>query len=114
LATTPIMAGTFGVISTAGPIANAVVLPLLPVMIVTGASGAILSALSPALGWVLLQLAGLGTSAVMAVAGVIAATPGAAIQVGNWPAAWSIAEAVGAVTALTTLALVTRRTAPLR
>jgi competence protein ComEC len=114
LATTPIMAGTFGVISTAGPLANAAVLPLLPVMIVTGATGAILSALSPALGWVLLQLAGLGTYAVTAVAGVIAATPGAAIQVGNWPAAWSIAEGAGAVTALTTLALVTRRTAPLR
>jgi competence protein ComEC len=114
LATTPIMAGTFGVISMAGPIANAVVLPVLPVMIVTGAGGAILGAVSPALGWVLLQLAGLGASAVTAVAGVIAATPGAAIQVGNWPAAWSIAEAAGAVTALATLALTTRRTGPFR
>jgi hypothetical protein len=91
-----------------------VVLPLLPVMIVTGAGGAILGAVSPALGWVLLQLAGLGASAVTAVAGVIAATPGAAIQVGNWPAAWSIAEAAGAVTALATLALTTRRTGPFR
>ena len=60
LATIPIMAGTFGVISLGGPIANALVLPLLPAMIVVGGAGAILSALHPALGWALLQLAGLG------------------------------------------------------
>jgi hypothetical protein len=34
--------------------------------------------------------------------------------VGNWPTAWSIAEAAGMVTALTTLAVMTGRTAPLR
>ena len=114
VATVPVMAGTFGVISTAGPIANALVLPILPVMILTGATGAILSALNPALGWVLLQLAGLGTSAVTAVAGAMVAVPGSAIQVANWPGSWSIAEAVGVVTALTTLAVATHRTVPLR
>jgi competence protein ComEC len=110
LATFPVMAGTFGVISVAGPVANAIVLPLLPVMIVTGATGAILSTLSPALGWGLLQLTGLGTSIVATVARVLTATPGAAIQVGNWPASWSIAEAAGVVAALVTLAVSTRRT----
>jgi competence protein ComEC len=114
LATVPIMAGTFGVISIAGPVANAIVLPLLPVMIVTGAAGAILSALNPALGWALLQLTGLGTSAITTLARAMAALPGAVIQVGNWPAPWSIAEAAGMVTGLTTLAVVTLRTAPLR
>ncbi len=114
LATFPVMAGTFGVISIAGPIANAVVLPLLPVMIVTGAVGAILSTLNPALGWVLLQITGLGTSFVTAVARVITALPGAAIQVGNWPASWSIAEAAGVVAALATLAVMTRRTVLIR
>jgi competence protein ComEC len=113
LATVPIMAGTFGVLSLAGPVANALVLPLLPVMIVTGATGSILSALNPALGWALLQLTGLGTSAIATLARALATIPGAAIQVGNWPAAWSIAEAAGMVTALTTLAIMTRRTAPL-
>jgi competence protein ComEC len=113
LATVPIMAGTFGVLSLAGPVANALVLPLLPVMIVTGATGSILSALNPALGWALLQVTGLGTSAIATLARALAAIPGAAIQVGNWPAAWSIAEAAGMVTALTTLAIMTRRTAPL-
>jgi len=114
LATAPIMAGTFGVISIAGPIANALVLPLLPAMIVVGGAGAILSALNPALGWALLQLTGLGTSAITSLARLLSAIPGAAIQVGNWPAAWTVAEGVGMVTGLITLAVMTRRTAPLR
>jgi len=108
------MAGTFGVISIAGPAANALVLPLLPVMIVTGATGAILSALNPALGWWLLQLTGLGTSFVTTVARVLTAIPGAAIQVGNWPTAWSVAEGAGVVAALATLAVMSRRTVLIR
>jgi competence protein ComEC len=114
VATVPIMAGTFGVISLGGPIANALVLPILPVMIVTGGTGAILSTLNPAFGWVLLQLTGLGTSAVTTVAQVTAAIPGATVQVGNWPVAWTITEAAGIVTGLVTLAVLTHRTAPLR
>lgn len=114
LATVPVMAGTFGVIALAGPVANAFVLPLLPVLIVTGGAGAILSALSPVLGWVLLQLAGLGADAITMVAGIVTRVPGAAIQVGNWPASWSIAEGVGVVAALATLAVTTNRIAPLR
>jgi ComEC/Rec2-related protein len=110
LATFPVMAGTFGVITVAGPIANAIVLPLLPVMIVTGGAGAILGTLDPALGWGLLQVTGLGTSIVTTVARLLTAVPGAAIQVGNWPASWSVAEAAGVVAALVTLALMTRRT----
>ena len=50
LATVPVMAGTFGVVALGGPIANALVLPLLPAMIVMGGAGAILSALHPGLG----------------------------------------------------------------
>jgi competence protein ComEC len=114
VATFPVMAATFGVISIAGPIANAVVLPLLPVMIVTGAGGAILSALNPALGWALLQITGFGTSFITAIARVLTGLPGAAIEVGNWPASWSIAEAAGVVVALVTVAVMTRRTAALR
>ena len=114
LATFPVMAGTFGVISIAGPVANAVVLPLLPVMIVTGAAGALLSTVHPALGWALLQVTGLGTSFVTTVAHVLTALPGAAIQVGNWPASWTIAEAAGVVAGLATLEVMTRRTALIR
>ena len=56
-------------------------------MIVAGGPGAILSALAPGdSAGVLLQLAGLGTSVTTTVARVITAIPGAAIQIGSWPA----------------------------
>jgi competence protein ComEC len=112
LATLPVMAGTFGVVAVVGPIANALVLPLLPVMIVAGGCGAILSAIHPAIGWLPLQLAGLGTSVVTAVARLVTAVPGAAIQVGSWPASWSIAEVAGLLTALLVVALAARRPRP--
>ncbi len=109
LATLPVMAGTFGVVALVGPIANAIVLPLLPAMIVAGGSGAILSAIHPAFGWLPLQLAGLGTGAITAVARLVTALPGAAIQVGSWPASWSIAELAGLLTAALVVAVAARR-----
>jgi ComEC/Rec2-related protein len=112
VATLPVMAGTFGVLALGGPVANALVLPLLPVMIVTGGAGAILSALHPGLGWVLLQFTGLGTAAITGVARVITAIPGAAILVGSWPAAWSIAETSGLVTAFAVFAASSLRRRP--
>jgi ComEC/Rec2-related protein len=108
VATLPVMAGTFGVIALGGPIANALVLPLLPAMIVAGGLGATLSALHPGLGWVLLQLASLGTSLTASVARIVSAIPGAAIQVGTWPVTWSIAEACGMVAALAVLVITPR------
>jgi ComEC/Rec2-related protein len=105
LATLPVMAGTFGVVALGGPIANALVLPMLPVMIVTGGSGAILSALHPGLGWLLLRFTALGTIAMTAVARAVTAIPGAAIVVGSWPAAWSIAEVAGLAAACAVLAV---------
>ncbi len=51
LATAPVTAGTFGVLSIVGPFANALVLPLLPLLMVAGGAGALLSAIAPALGW---------------------------------------------------------------
>jgi ComEC/Rec2-related protein len=114
LATVPVMAGTFGVVALGGPIANALVLPLLPAMIVMGGAGAILSALHPGLGWVLLQITELGTTAVTGVARAVNAIPGAAITVGSWPAAWSIAEMSGIVVGFAVLvaASLRRRPAP--
>lgn len=110
IATVPIMAGTFGVIALGGPIANALVLPLLPVMIVAGGLGAALSAVHPGLGWIPLQFASLGTSAATTVARVVSAIPGAAIQIGTWPAAWSVAEASGLAVAFAVLAWTVRGT----
>lgn len=114
IATLPIMAGTFGVIALGGPIANTLVLPLLPVMIVAGGLGATLSALHPGLGWILLHFASLGTSVTTSVARVVNAIPGAAIQIGSWPAAWSIAEVTGVVAAFAVLATATHRAGRLR
>jgi competence protein ComEC len=110
IATIPIMAGTFGVIALGGPIANALVLPLLPLMIVAGGFGAALSAVHPGLGWIPLQFASLGTSAATTVASFVSAIPGAAIQIGTWPVAWSIAEACGLAAAFAVLAWSARRT----
>jgi len=112
LATLPVMAGTFGVVALGGPLANALVLPLLPVMIVTGGAGAILSALHPGLGWLLLQFTGLGTVLITCVARVLTAIPGAAITIGSWPAAWSIAETSGIVAGFAVLAATSLRRRP--
>jgi competence protein ComEC len=108
IATVPVMAGTFGVIAIGGPLANALVLPLLPIMIVSGGAGAILSSLHPGLGWVLLQGTAAGTAVITTIARVIAGIPGAAVQIGNWPAAWSIAEVASLLAGLAVLAFSSR------
>ena len=95
VATLPVMASTFGVVAIAGPIANALVLPMLPMLIVAGGGGAVLAAVHPALGWLPLQLAGLGADAVVAIGACLAAIPGAAVHVGIWPAAWTAAAVAG-------------------
>lgn len=95
VATVPVMAGTFGVVAIVGPIANALVLPLLPVLIVLGGAGAAIGALMPVLAWPLLQVAGLGASFIVLTARALTALPGAFIPVGTWPPAWTIAEVSG-------------------
>ena len=95
VATAPIMANTFGVVALLGPVANALVLPLLPALIVLGAAGATAAAFVPAAGWVLLQLAGVGASLTLALAGVVAAAPAAAVHVSGWPPSWVAAEVCG-------------------
>jgi competence protein ComEC len=109
LATVPVMAGTFGVIAIDGPVANALVLPLLPALIVEGGGGALLAAITPALGWLPLHAAGLVTGAVVLLARLLSAVPGAAIQVGTWPLAWTIAEIAGLAGGVAVLAVSMRR-----
>ena len=99
VATVPVMANTFGVIAFLGPVANALVLPLLPGLIVLGVAGATLAAFVPAAGWALLQLGGLGATATVTIARAVAAVPGAAVQVSGWPPAWLAAELCGLGTA---------------
>jgi competence protein ComEC len=91
LATAPVTAGTFGVLSMVGPMANALVLPLLPGIIITGGLGALFGGLVPALGWLPLQLAGLGVRGLLAIAQGAAAIPFAAVHLQLWPSTWTVA-----------------------
>jgi competence protein ComEC len=100
LATAPVTAGTFGVLSLVGPFANALVLPLLPLVIVVGGAGAVLATLAPALGWLPLDIAAVLCRLILAVAQGASSLPFAAIQLQLWPAQWTVVElaAVGAGT----------------
>ncbi|HEX6538441.1 MAG TPA: ComEC/Rec2 family competence protein [Candidatus Dormibacteraeota bacterium] len=110
VATLPVMAGTFGVIALLGPVVNALVLPLLPALIVIGGCGALAASIAPALGWPLLQLAGLGASLIVGIAQVAASLPGAAVHLAGWPAPWVAAEVAGlAAAALTACGVLSRR-----
>ncbi|MFN2452067.1 MAG: ComEC/Rec2 family competence protein [Candidatus Dormibacteria bacterium] len=82
LATLPVTAGTFGVVSLIGPAANALTLPLLPLVVAVGGAGVALAALDPGLGWLPLHLAGAACQALGRTAGWLGALPGAAVAVG--------------------------------
>jgi competence protein ComEC len=97
LATAPITAGTFGVLSLVGPFANAVVLPLIPLVIVIGGAGALLGTALPALAWTPLHAAGIACAVILAVAQGAAALPLAAIHLQLWPSAWTLAEVAAVV-----------------
>ena len=97
VATIPVTASAFGSLSLVGPLANAVTLPLLPVLLITAWSGAVLAAVAGPLAWLPLQAAGLLTGWAAAVANLSASLPGAAFDVGGWPRSWSWAAFAGAV-----------------
>ena len=92
LATAPVTAGTFGVLSLVGPFANALVLPLLPLIMVVGGVGALLTTAAPALGWLPLEAGGALGRAVLAVAQGAASLPFAAVHLQLWPAQWTLVE----------------------
>ena len=98
LATLPVMASTFGVLALIGPVANAMVLPLLPPLMLVAGCGAALAMVWVPLGWFALMLAGWMSVAIVALARVLAALPGAAVHIGLWPVAWVAAEVVAAGT----------------
>lgn len=115
VATLPVMAATFGVVSLVGPLANAVAVPLLPPLIAVAVVGGLLSAAVPAVGLVALQAAGLLALLLAAVARVAASLPMAAIHVAAWPPVLVAAEACGLLAAATAWWAVRRhRPAPLR
>jgi competence protein ComEC len=95
-ATAPVMAGTFGVLSLVGPFANALVLPLLPPVIVTGGAGALLGTAVPAVGWLPLQLGAILARIILAVAQGASSLPFAALQIQLWPSTWTFIELAAA------------------
>jgi len=95
-ATAPVMAATFGVLSLVGPFANALVLPLLPPVIVTGAAGALLGTVVPAVGWLPLQLGAFLARIILAIAQGASSLPFAALQIQLWPSTWTFIELAAA------------------
>ena len=94
VATLPVMASTFGVISLVGPLANALAVPILPALIVPGGIGAGLATLLPAAGAAPLAIAGLLALLIGGIASHASALPLAAVHVAAWPAIFVIAEVV--------------------
>jgi competence protein ComEC len=100
LATTPVMATTFGVISLVGPLANAVVLPLIPVLMIAGALATVLAFAAPAVSSLFVIPIAWVLAAVVALARLASAIPFAAFTLGQWPIAWVVAELAAAATIL--------------
>ena len=93
-ATWPLMLASFHQVSLVAPVANALVLPLLPVVMVIGGSGAILAAVWQAAGWPVLQLAGLIIAWFQRVIEVTAAAPAANLTMPYFPPRWIAAAAI--------------------
>jgi competence protein ComEC len=112
IGTVPFMATSFNVLSPVAPLANAVVLPLLPVLVAAGLLLAPLAVL-PAVG----QAAALPVAALLAyveqVAGLLAQVPAAALPVPDFPAAAGLAyyAALAAALVAARTGRATRRTA---
>jgi|GEM_PF-1616456 len=87
-ATWPLMLANFHQLSVVAPVANALVLPLLPVIMVIGGAGAIAGALLAIAGWPALQLAGVVATWFGLVIRFCGSLPAAAIVVPYFPARW--------------------------
>ncbi|HYM50579.1 MAG TPA: ComEC/Rec2 family competence protein, partial [Candidatus Limnocylindrales bacterium] len=103
IATWPLMLANFHQVSVVGPVANALVLPLLPAIIVLGGLGALVAILVQPVGSTLLQGAGLIATWFQVVITWTAGLPGAAITAPYFPVRWLLAAGVlngGALAAL--------------
>ncbi len=94
LATWPMMLANFHQLSLLGPAANALVLPLLPVIMVSGGTGALLGGVIGALAWAPLQAAGLIATWFRLVIEIIGSLPFAAISMPYFPGRWFAAAAI--------------------
>src|SRR3989441_3274461 len=94
VATWPMMLANFHQLSLIGPVANALVLPLLPAVMIVGGAGAVLgSPLAPA-AWPLIQAAGMIASWYRLVIESLGSLPLAAITMPYFPPRWLAAAAI--------------------
>jgi competence protein ComEC len=86
VATVPVVASAFGLVSVIAPVANAIAGALVSVALLLGLSGAVLSGLMPTLGLLLLRLCCSVLGATAWVAHLLAGVPGAAVAMNGGPA----------------------------
>jgi competence protein ComEC len=93
-ATWPLMLANFHQLSLIGPVANALVLPLLPAVMVVGGAGALAGSQIALAGWPLLQAAGMIASWYQHVIASLGSLPLAAITMPYFPARWLAAAMI--------------------
>ncbi len=93
-ATWPLMLANFHQLSLIAPVANALVLPLLPVVMIVGGSGAFLGSTLAAAGWPLLQAAGAIASWYRLVIESLGGLPAAALTMPYFPPRWLAAAVI--------------------
>lgn len=93
-ATWPLMLANFHQLSLIGPVANALVLPLLPAVMIVGGAGAFLGGLLALAGWPLLQAAGMIATWYRLVIQSLGSLPGAAISMPYFPPRWLAAAMI--------------------
>jgi competence protein ComEC len=114
VATAPVMGATFGSISLVGPLANALVLPLIPLLIACTWAGAALGGIAAPLAALPLAAAGAMTRLIEALALALTRIPLAAIHVSTWPRAWTFAELAAIAAGALSVAVLMRRREPVR
>jgi competence protein ComEC len=92
-ATWPLMLANFHQLSLIGPVANALVLPLLPAVMIIGGAGAVIGSLLAIVAWPMMQAAGMIASWYRLVIESLGSLPLAAITMPYFPPRW-IAAAV--------------------
>ena len=92
--TWPLMLANFHQVSVVGPAANALVLPLLPLIMVMGGGAALLVIATGGLAWPAMQLTGMIASWFRIVIETLGSMPVAAIVTPYFPARWLVAAGV--------------------
>jgi len=93
-ATWPLMLANFHQLSLVAPAANALVLPLLPAVMITGGGGALLGIGAAVLGWPVMQAAGLIGSWFRVVIDGLGGMPMAAVVMPYFPSRWLAAAMI--------------------